>query len=314
MRAAALNLVGGRLSRSLASVLLICGLGAANPVLCDEKPVLTWAAIELPPITMFRVNSPDSLADLGEGSTDIATRAITAHLPGYQHKIVSASVNRIISDMAAGKPLCLAAALRAPETEKVAYFTSRGITPPNHLVVRRKDVERITQGARSVSLAKLLLRQDIFGMIGAKRPLGPGIDELTVKPQKQLKQVPYTHFTTLYSSLMRSIDTGQTDYTIELPYVVEYYNRQAIFFNELVAIPLEEAAEPETVYVACTRSPWGARMIVEMDTAIRAAIREDRGIRNALLHWLPTNLQGEYTSRLDVYFKNRLLEASPKTD
>lgn len=278
------------------------------PAKSAEKKELTWAVIELPPVTMFTIRNPADLSDLGNGSSDIATRAIAAHLPDYQHKVVSTSVAGVVSDMAAGKPLCVPSALRSPETEKVAYFTSRGISPPAHLVIRKANVERIAKGEKTVSLEKLLLRKDLFGSIGTIRPLGRGIDELVDKPQKQLKQID----TTKYGSLLQQVDAGRTDYTIEFPYVVGYFNGQSVFGNELVAIPLDEAVDLTTVYVACTRSPWGAQMIREIDKAIRSAIKEDKGIRTALLRWLPVNLQADYGPKFEAYFKQRLSESAPR--
>lgn len=309
--------------RALGSLLVTIGLLTGNPATSAEENSLTWAVVELPPIIILTVPNPASLADLGNGSTDVALRAIATHLPGYQHKVVSTSATRVIADMVAGKPLCVPAVVPSPELARAVYLTSRGITPPSYLVIRKNDMARITRGAKSVSLEKLLQRKDLVGMIDAKRPQGRGIDELIAKPQKQLKLATFTHFTTIYSSLMKNIDTGEVDYTLELPYVMEYYNRKKIFLNELVAIPLDEAAAPNTVYVACTRSPWGARVIRDIDAAIRAAISEDKGvisklsnqgIRQALLYWLPETLQAEYASRLDDYFKQRLTEAPPVTE
>lgn len=48
-----------------------------------QEKVITWAVIELPPVTMFAIPKPEKLSDLGNGSTDIAIRAIAAHLPDY---------------------------------------------------------------------------------------------------------------------------------------------------------------------------------------------------------------------------------------
>lgn len=290
--------------RAFIGITCTVGLLASATVQGTEEKILTWAVIELPPVTMFTIRNPTELSDLGNGSSDVATRAIAAHLPAYVHKVASATAASAVADMRAGKPMCLGAALRSPEIEKVAYLTQRGITPPAHLVIRKTDLERITGGAKSVSLKKLLQRKELSGLIGTIRPLGQGIDELIDKPQKQLKQIA----TVQYGSLLKAVDSGKTDYTIELPYVVGYFTGQEVFKNELVVVPLDEAVDLTPVHVACTRSPWGAKMIREMDGAIRAAIREDKGIRTALLRWLPVKLQAEYAPQFDAYFKQRLTE------
>jgi len=299
-----------QLGRALVGLICAAGWLAIGPAGAADDKTLTWAVIELPPVTMFTIRNPTALSDLGNGSSDVATRAIATHLPGYEHRVVNASVSSAMADMRAGKSLCLGAALRSPEIEKVAYLTPRGITPPAHLVIRKSDVERITGGAKSVSLKTLLRRRDLSGTIGTIRPLGLGIDELIDKPQRRLKQVP----TAQYGSLLQAVDAGRTDYTIELPYVVGYFTGQEVFKNDLVAIPLDEAVDLTPVYVACTRSPWGAQMIREMDTAIRAAIKEDKGIRTALLRWLPVKQQSDYAPRFDAYFKQRLTEAPPSAE
>jgi uncharacterized protein (TIGR02285 family) len=306
MRSISLAHLGGLLAALIGPGLLMPATAIAR-----ERPVITWAVVELPPISIFKTSNPTRLKDLDNGSTDITTRAIAAQLSDYEHKVLSVSTTRIITDMSAGKPLCLGAVLPSPEIEHIAYLTPRGITPPAHLIVRKSDQQRITQGAVAVSLTSLLADEKLTGLIDARRPQGKGIDELITKPQKQLKKAQFTHFTAQYSSLLNSVDTGESDYTIELPFVMEYYNRKKVLANELVAIPLIEASTPHTVHVACTKSPWGAKVIREMDSAIRAAIKDDRSMRSALLHWLPENLQTEYAPLLDAYFKKRLSDAPP---
>jgi len=64
----------------LASVLVL--LPSAH---AEEKTIL-WAVIELPPISMFTIPNPEKLSDLGNGSTDIALRAIAAPQPDHSQE------------------------------------------------------------------------------------------------------------------------------------------------------------------------------------------------------------------------------------
>jgi len=279
------------------------------PVAHAEEKLITWAVIELPPVSMFTIPNPEKLTDLGNGSTDIALRAIAAHLPDYQHRVIIANVPEILAKMSAAEPVCVGSALRTPLTEKFAYFTERGITPPPNLIIRKKDVEKVTGGAATISLKALMQRKDVIGSIVSQRPYTPAIDALVQQAQSQsqsqLSQVPSAR----YSSILKLLDAGLIDYTIEFSYVAEYFNRQGMLQNELIDVPLEEATDPMPVVVMCTKSAWGAQAIRDIDKAIRAAVSE-KELRQALLQWLPAPLQ----SRIRPQVRCLLQAASDSAD
>jgi len=149
-------------------------------------------------------------------------------------------------------------------------------------------------------------RKDVTGSIVAQRPYTAGIDALVNQPQSQLSKVPSAR----YSSILKLLDAGLIDYTIEFPYVAEYFNRQGLLQNELIAVSLDEAPDPMPVDVMCTKSPWGAQAIRDIDKAIRIAVGE-KDLRQALLQWLPAPLQAEYAPKFDAYFKQRLHQPLP---
>ena len=81
--------------------------------------MITWAAIELPPSTNLLKPYPETLDDLGDGASDIITRAIAARIPDYQHKVVGLNAPRLFAEMTAGKPMCIGSAPKTPDAEKV---------------------------------------------------------------------------------------------------------------------------------------------------------------------------------------------------
>jgi uncharacterized protein (TIGR02285 family) len=282
----------------LLSLLVAPALLFAAPVTAADKSIV-WAMNDFPPNFIFPDGKlPTTATELGQGYGDRSMANIIARLPQYQHQFLQANVPRIMAQMEHGLNLCFASVNKTSSREKFAYFTPIFLHPPMGLVVLRDRQSTSVLQKPPQSLASILKEhKDFQGYVESERSYNREIDALISKGNASLQKITVPNT----GHLLRMLDAGRMDYTLEYPMMVEYQSKKLIVKNKLSVIPLVEAPDWITSYVACTRNPWGQERIHDIEVAIGDAARS-QAFRDALNQWIPPEYLAEHRAKLKGFY------------
>ena len=269
--------------------------------------LLTAAAHAAPPVVdhIVWLNS-DTLAvrvggQLVRPSEQIASW-LQAHLPaGVRLQPTVANAERSWALLRQGEAACIASAVRLPEREYLAHFTTLWLMPPPQVIVRREHGNALPLDAHgAVDLPALLADTSLRGVIAQGRSYGTALDAQLTAGQR-LVRVKGGDFG---SNLLPMLMQDRADYTVEYPNVLVALASRQEGEPGLTALPVKGAGEPVAAGVACPRTPWGLAAIRLIDatfgTPEGAAM-----LREALQASLPVDTQRAYREAFDIHFQRR---------
>jgi uncharacterized protein (TIGR02285 family) len=260
---------------------------------------IVWLVEDEPPLFILKGSvAPNAVSQLGKGIIDREMAEIIARLPRYQHSFERANTQRIWAGFGAGKNRCSASVFRTAEREKLAYFTAISFVPAITLVVRRDRMAAIHSVLGSVSLKNLVAgRHDLIGFIQAIRSYGTTLDDTLSHADTNVQRVTVSES----GQLLRMLDAGRMDYTLEYPMIVEYQRQLAPFKNSLETLTIDEAPPLATGYVACTRNDWGKQVIHDIELAVQDAAHSP-SYRSAVTDWMPVSLVKTLQAKIDAFY------------
>lgn len=266
----------------------------------EPKPEVTWFIGDWPPVYILaKGQTPESVADLGDGQIDRVLAELIPRMPEFNHRFEQLNSRRLWRDIAAGRTLCTASAFRSPERLAVSYMSPAMMVAPLALVVRADRAESLASGSATVSLQALLRRPDFQGLLEVDRSYGPTLDALLAAgpPQKRESVSRLGQTTELVAA-------GRADFTLDFAHTVEYLRRGGSLRTPLTVLNIQETGDWSVGYVACTRNAWGAQVMQAVDRAIRQAAAT-RSYREAYSRWLPEALRKSSHALLEAFFDAR---------
>ena len=283
--------------RPVALALAMASLAAA--AVADE---ITWLTMEFPPFYIHEGK------DRGQGIADTITRLLQRHLTDYTHREELAEPATIMTRLKAGDHVCSAAYIKTAERERVLEYSLPDlILPPNGITVRRDAVSRLTGGAPGpVSLQRLLANRNLRLAVAVGRSYGPALDGL-LERTKGSPHVYWRHGEDIYRSLFDMLMKGSVDYVLGYPYEALYLARERGVAAQVVTLPLAELPDYTFAHVVCPRTPWGRKLIGEINRALEVE-RPKPEYRQAVERWLDEGTQAEYRRQYDA----RFLAAAPR--
>ena len=200
-----------------------------------------------------------------------------------------------------GDEACLANAVRLPDRERLAYFSTIWLMPPPQLIVRRERRAAVPLDARgAVDLPALLAGGAMRGVIARTRSYGAALDA-QLAGATGLSRVTAADFG---SNLLPMLLQDRADFTVEYPNVLVALASQRDDEPARDARPRKGATEPVPSGVACPRTPWGPPAHPRNDrtqgTPEGAAM-----LREALSVSLPADTQRTYREAFDAHFQRR---------
>jgi len=233
--------------------------------------------------------------------SDMIAAWLQAHLGPVELKRSVANAERSWALMRQGVKACIANAVRLPERESLAYFSTIWLMPPPQLVVRRERRDVLPLDAHgAVILPDLLADASLRGVVAQARSYGASLDaQLAASPQ--LGRVSGGDFG---SNLLPMLVQDRADYTFEYPNVMVALGSQRGAELPLVALPLRGLNEPVPSGVACPRTPWGHAAIRLIDKTLGTPAGAAM-LREALQLTLPADTQRAYREAFDAHFQRR---------
>ncbi len=246
---------------------------------------INWNQSDWPPFMISKGQNA------GQGQLDKLWALIIREMPDYQHHKVVMNWSRIYKTMQSGEPLCNISAYKTKERETFAYFSrANNLILPHAVIIRKSDWVKLGS-PKSYDLNKLLLNNNWVGQVESLRSYGLEIDKLIKQNTSNIS------FSTAQANrLIKMLINNRIDYFIEYPLIVDYVYQQEFSQpsdEELVYLKINEAPQYLLGYTACTKSPWGKKVIESVDIAIEKLISTP-GYQSALSAWLSNASQAEY--------------------
>ena len=286
-----------------AGLLLALVMPLAMPTAKAADPALRWFAQDAPPLLSFVDGQPPRQAqDLKNGEVDGFLRLLIVELPEFRHEFFDATLPRFELMVKSGETVCSPLHKRSPERLKDRYFTSTlpWLTSNQvYLVVRRDQLERFASLGRPVSLADLIQRKDLTGLLARDRSYGRQIDALLQGPnQGAIKTLSVRKG----SQLLSMLRAKRMDFVLETQAEVKEFLGPGE--EDLLMLPLKEGPTDSLRYVSCSRTPLGRLQIEAVDRAVRKLAGDPQ--RDVWLRsWLGSSLDAQERRRLLRYLDER---------
>ncbi|WP_374035304.1 TIGR02285 family protein [Bdellovibrio bacteriovorus] len=222
---------------------------------------LTWIRWDDPPIFIF--SGPFK----GQGVLDTVEGELRKKLPQYQHKTLEGTVPRVLKEAEGKSQICNAGWLDTPEWSKLFYFsTPVFVIPANGILLPKSRLDEVRNLA-PYSLQKFLDSKKSW-KLGVGRLYGEGIDEVLIKNNYQKNPQVITISTSL--RVHKMLHSNRIQYTLGYPFEAVYYNDLlGSKADSVVHIPVTENSERVEVVVACPKTPWGAKVIADVDRVLQ---------------------------------------------
>lgn len=271
-----------------------------------EPEVLTWLVRDVPPYFSYPGGkAPQRPTDLANGEIDGFLRQLITQMPQYRHEFVDAGFPRFEAMVRQqGLALCSPLHVVTPERLEWLYFTT--VHPPMlsrqvHLVLRRESLPKFESFGAVPSLAEILQRSDLVGLLPKDRSFGIKIDPM-LKERGEL--APKTVVAGRSMHLLAMLRAGRMDYTLEYPGTVDEYLLSSGAGPELVKLPVSESRSASHATFACSRNPQGRKMIEALDLAVRK-LAQDPKRDNWIRAWRGEQMDAQERLRLKRYLDER---------
>jgi uncharacterized protein (TIGR02285 family) len=285
---------------------LICtlmALCAVTTVSAQDKPVMTWLQLNLPPGTILVDGKPTN------GTVDQRLRLLISQWPQVQHEFVEVNTARLWQTLAqADSRACTNGALITPERERQFYNSATHVAFALGVVGKAAALQKMSKNRQGEVLpAALFDRNDLTGLIQPARSYSPLLDALLVgrSPGSKITQIGSTGGG---ANLLRMIATDRADYTLESEPTMLYLLATDPALN---GMPLQFAplagGEIRRAGVVCPRNAWGYATIHKIDGMI-AKLASNPSFQNRTNQWTSVQTAKRMKTAVDAFYAER---ASP---
>jgi uncharacterized protein (TIGR02285 family) len=179
-------------------------------------------------------------------------------LPGFDHRVLRASVGRVWHEMRFRSSACVFNALKTPERQEFAVFSRRPLMNPGYRLYvapsRRDILAPYLDSEGRVDLGKLA-DSPLRGGITANRVYNPVIEGFiaTLRKSRPLDSLVSTR------QLFNLLRSGRLDFTFAAP--VDLVSGE----DTLVGVPIAGGDSWSPTFVACTKDRTGQAVIAALD-------------------------------------------------
>lgn len=249
-----------------------------SSVVC-AKETIKWLEMDAPP---YHIQTGDMK---NHGIVDQVTQLLQQSLPQYLHSEKLMNLPRIVQVMRVGQEVCHASLYKTPQRETVAYFSKVPSTmfPPVGLTIRRDNYGLFNEQPL-VSLADVLSRSDVIGGISKGRSYGESLDTV-LKRFERTARLEIRSGDDIYHGLFRMLLYGRVDYVLGSPLESGFVQQSLASEKKVLNLRLEERNTYDFGFVACSKTPWGKRMIQEINEVL-IKIRPTQQYQSYFTKWL----------------------------
>lgn len=258
---------------------------------------LPLAVFNFPPMYLLDAADPGN----GTGNGDMLLKALAPHLPDWQIKPVPMALRRVFSEIKAGKPLCFATAVEAPERFTYSYATPSFVTPSVQVITLRSKAAGLVGPDGKVDLARLAANAEHPGSYTADRAFGLAVDSIIHAPGNVGLKLNASADPV---AQLRMLSAGRVDYVLEYPTMLGYLVQRGQLPDTMVALPIKQQSSWITVWALCPRTPWGKRAITDIDAGLQQVARSG-AYQSILQRWLPASASGQHPVEIEQFIQRR---------
>ena len=245
----------------------------------EEPEAITWLVLDLPPL--FITKGPDA----GKGIADRVQKMISQGLKGRRFKTRVANAARIAMELSEDRKVCFAGEFYG----NPAFLNSiPTVALPSHNLIVLKENAHLFGNGEKVSLKSLLENRSLIFGTAENRLYGPELDGV-LRQYAGSKNIYARSGKDTLEGLLGMLDKKRVHYLIEYPSSIRYAAKKAGMWDRLAVIPIQEnaGALPIIGAVRCPDTPWGRRMIKEINAVLRK-IRPTPAYRRIMEDWIIT--------------------------
>jgi uncharacterized protein (TIGR02285 family) len=258
-----------------------------------EKETIQWAF-------SATGNLPESLRLRLMNETHPLYELLKKSLPEYGHTYFFGTVNRIEQELKSKPRVCYAASTGYDNRLAFSYLTPIAVLPAPLVVMRKEKAEKYKDAEGFISLSQLVKDKSIAGIMVDSRSYGSKIDKLLLQGN-----IKHNVLTPLGENTIRMVQSGRADFTLEFDYIIEGLMESGRFKKDIVALPLSDLREGIILYVACSRSAEGLKVVKKIEQIVLSSI-DTPEYRAALLHTAPGVDPGKlFEKQVDLFIKSR---------
>lgn len=245
----------------------------------EEPETITWLVLDLPPL--FITKGPDA----GNGIVDRVQKMIIKGLKGHHSETRIANASRIAKELDQDRKVCFAGEFYG----NPAFLTSiPTIALPSHNLIVLKENAHLFGSGKRVSLKSLLENEKLIFGTAENRLYGPDLDTVLRQYSGSKNMYARSGKDTL-EGLLGMLAKKRIHYIIEYPVSIRYAAKKTGVWDRLAIIPIQENSEalPIRGAVRCPDTPWGRRLIKEINDVLRT-IRPTSAYRKIMEDWIVT--------------------------
>lgn len=263
----------------------------------EKKVIVPWVISDWPPY--YVISGPDK----GEGRTDRLKRVLVEALPDFHFTDVKSDNPRAVDLWKQGRNICSGSALMTEERKKWAYFTALSFQVPHEYVLVTSNQKLWDSLPGTIVLKDFLQMKQWKGIIGKGRSYGAAVDEVLALHNNSDFLLHHTQ-PEGYVQLLRLVEKGRYDYTIEYESVVRAQNEKNFPVKPLLVRQIKESLPSAVIYFACTKNEWGKRVASRVDEVLRG-LATSKEYQSAVESWIGPEVLKQNRKLLDDFYQKR---------
>ena len=263
---------------------------------------ITWLQSATPP---FHLNKT-KLNPHG-GLCDNLIEQLIEYLPSLKHTRIVMPQKRIGKNLDEGRNVCFPCMIhRTTDTARATYSIPTAVYPPFHIITTTKNATKINKKhGQPVKLVNLLIDPEfVFGQ-SAARKFTPKLNEIARNTQV------YNSASLSWSSenesktVISRINHGYIDYTIDYPFMADYFNRENKL-NRIVSLNFEANQAPFVMgAIGCSSSApngFAQQAIKKINRVLTQKILPSKTYQQGQHFWL----ENSFSNFNQIYQQNIL--------
>lgn len=253
-----------------------------------------WNTLSFPPGFIYE----GPLKNQGYG--DVLREVIIEALPKMKHTVELGSVRQAIINGTRMENACTAGLLKNDERQKLFTFSSPAfyVFPNKFTTLKKKSslfAPFLTNNGE-IDLEKLLQADTLrFGYV-LKRAYGFHVDAL-VKEHASNKTSFARTGEDMSKGLLQMLSLNRIDYMLEYPSMVHYIHGKYELQDEFLQYSIKNASQLIPVYVACSKTITGEKLIEKMNRIIES---KQSVFMEAYTNWLSPEMRNIYKAELEA--------------
>jgi len=237
----------------------------------SDSTILTWHRFQAPPIMIVKGQ------DENNGIIDSIREILQKDIKGFDHQEIQLPYKRFLLYAREKLNVCTPYLFKTPEREDYLIYSKPVVIFPGFEIIMHKNLHARLDHAPSLSLEQLFGTYLMRLATNKVRAYSKTIDPIVQKYEDQKLVSRHTGSTTL---IFRLLSAERADFMIDFPNRILYWAKELqVDPYDYVSVPIKEDYTNATSYVACPKTPWGQKVINQVNASLEKHVQTDEYLR-----------------------------------